>query len=185
LVLGDIHVPARKPEIPPKFKELLALGKMQHILCTGNIGSKAIEEYLRTLSTSVTIVKGDQDTGQAFADLYESKVIKIGDFRIGLCHGHQVVPWGDKDALATLQRQLDVDILITGHTHVPEATIINGKFFLNPGSLTGAYSPFTSECHPSFILMAINGPKVQVYIYQDDPNEPEIVINKAEYTKAE
>jgi hypothetical protein len=29
----------------------------------------------------------------------------------------QVVPWGDKEALAILQRQLGVDILVTGHTH--------------------------------------------------------------------
>jgi hypothetical protein len=41
----------------------------------------------------------------------------LGGFRVGLCHGHQVVPWGDRDALAALQRQLDVDILVTGHTH--------------------------------------------------------------------
>ena len=29
----------------------------------------------------------------------------------------QVVPWGEKESLAMLQRQLDVDVLITGHTH--------------------------------------------------------------------
>ena len=45
------------------------------------------------------------------------QVVTIGDFRIGLCHGHQVVPWGDNEALAILQRKLDVDILVTGHTH--------------------------------------------------------------------
>ncbi len=42
---------------------------------------------------------------------------QIGDFKVGVCHGHQVVPWGDKEALAILQRQMGVDILITGHTH--------------------------------------------------------------------
>ena len=29
----------------------------------------------------------------------------------------QVVPWGDQDAIAILQRQLNLDILVTGHTH--------------------------------------------------------------------
>jgi predicted phosphodiesterase len=48
------------------------------------------------------------------------KVVEIGDLRVGICHGHQVVPWGDKEALAILQRQLDVDILVTGHTHAFE-----------------------------------------------------------------
>jgi hypothetical protein len=31
--------------------------------------------------------------------------------------GFGLVPWGDKEALAILQRQMGADILITGHTH--------------------------------------------------------------------
>lgn len=64
----------------------------------------------------------------------------MGQFRIGLCHGHQVVPWGDIESLAMLQRQLDVDILITGHTHKFEALEHENKFYINPGSATGAFS---------------------------------------------
>ena len=45
------------------------------------------------------------------------QVLEIEEFRIGLCHGHQVVPWGDMEALAQVQRRLDVDILVSGHTH--------------------------------------------------------------------
>lgn len=58
----------------------------------------------------------------------EQKVVTVGQFRIGLCHGHQVVPWGNVDALALIQRQLDVDILITGHTHKFEAYEHENKF---------------------------------------------------------
>lgn len=29
----------------------------------------------------------------------------------------QVVPWGSNEALALVQRKLNVDILISGHTH--------------------------------------------------------------------
>ena len=47
----------------------------------------------------------------------DQKVVSVGNFKIGLTHGHQVVPWGDIESLALIQRQLDVDILITGHTH--------------------------------------------------------------------
>lgn len=47
----------------------------------------------------------------------EQKVITVGAFRIGLCHGHQIVPWGDQDAISIVQRSLDVDIMITGSTH--------------------------------------------------------------------
>lgn len=51
------------------------------------------------------------------ANYPEQKVVTVGNFKIGLTHGHQVVPWGDIESLALVQRQLDVDILITGHTH--------------------------------------------------------------------
>ena len=59
-------------------------------------------------------VKGDFDE---LPSLSETKVVQIGNFKIGLIHGHQVIPWGDLEALASVQRQLDVDILISGHTH--------------------------------------------------------------------
>ena len=65
----------------------------------------------------------------------------VGQFRIGVCHGHQLVPWGDPEVLALLQRQLDVDIMISGHTHKFGGHEKDGKFYLNPGSATGAYSP--------------------------------------------
>lgn len=48
--------------------------------------------------------------------LPETKVVQIGGFRVGLCHGHQVTPAGEVEALASLHRSLDVDVLITGES---------------------------------------------------------------------
>lgn len=70
----------------------------------------------------------------------EQKVVTVGQFRIGMCHGHQVVPWGDPAALSLIARQLDADILISGHTHKFEAFEAESRFFINPGSVTGSYS---------------------------------------------
>lgn len=75
-------------------------------------------------------------------NLPEEKVITIGNFKLGLIHGHQVVPWGDKEALAITQRRLDVDILVSGHTHELQLWESDTKIFINPGSATGAYSGF-------------------------------------------
>ncbi|KAJ8941865.1 hypothetical protein NQ317_012884, partial [Molorchus minor] len=83
-----------------KFKKLLVPGRIQHILCTGNLCTKESYDYLKTLA------------------------ITVGQFRIGLSHGHQ----------------LDVDILISGHTHKFEAYEHENKFYINPGSATGAYN---------------------------------------------
>lgn len=139
LVLGDMHVPSRKADLPERFKKLLVPGKIQHVLCTGNLCSVSMVEYLQSVCPDVHVVKGDLDE-QAFD---EQKVVTIGQFKIGLCHGHQIVPWGEKEALAAVRRQLDVDILVTGHTHKYEATEHEGFLLLNPGSATGAHR-FTS-----------------------------------------
>ena len=33
----------------------------------------------------------------------EQKVVTVGQFKIGLTHGHQVVPWGDIEGLAMVR----------------------------------------------------------------------------------
>ncbi|GAB2222151.1 hypothetical protein Drorol1_Dr00013353 [Drosera rotundifolia] len=91
LVIGDLHIPHRAPDLPEKFKSMLVPGKIQHIFCTGNLCIK-------------------------------------------------VIPWGDLDSLAMLQRQLEVDILVTGHTHQFTAYKHEGGVVINLGSITGAYS---------------------------------------------
>jgi vacuolar protein sorting-associated protein 29 len=70
----------------------------------------------------------------------ENKVMTYHNWKIGVCHGHQIVPWGDIEAMSMLQRQLDVDVLVTGHTHKFAISSHEGKLFVNPGSATGAYS---------------------------------------------
>ena len=164
LVLGDLHIPDRAAGIPAAFQKMLVPGKMQHILCTGNVGSPETVAYLKTIAPNVHIVRGDFD--HSVSGLPETKVVTIGNFKIGLCHGHQIVPWGDDEALAILQRKLGVDILITGHTHRNTTRTYESSWFLNPGSMTGAYSSLQSETVPSFILMSIKDDQVTNYVYE-------------------
>lgn len=37
--------------------------------------------------------------------------------KIGVIHGHQCIPTGDLDALSSIARQMDVDVLVSGGTH--------------------------------------------------------------------
>lgn len=38
LVVGDHHLPSRAVSIPEPFQKMLVPNKMQHVVCTGNIG---------------------------------------------------------------------------------------------------------------------------------------------------
>jgi len=179
LVVGDFHLPNRASSIPDKFQRMLVPNKMKHVLCTGNIGNKEQYEELKSLAPNVHVVRGDVDDD---ASLPEHKIINIGDFKIGLIHGHQIVPWGDHGSLAMMQRQLDVDVLISGHTHRNEVNHFDGKWFINPGSITGAYSSLTPEVFPSFILLAVQGSKVVTYVYELHGGE--VKIQKSEFQKS-
>lgn len=61
LVIGDLHIPHRIHDLPAKFKKLLVPGKIQQILCTGNVCDRETYEYLRTVAADVHVVRGDYD----------------------------------------------------------------------------------------------------------------------------
>ncbi|SOV09263.1 related to VPS29 - involved in vacuolar protein sorting [Ustilago sp. UG-2017a] len=138
LVIGDLHIPFRAHDLPAKFKKLLVPGKIQQIICTGNVCNTDYLHYLRTIAGDVHLVKGDYDDNPHFPS---SLILNHPPLRIGVLHGHQIVPPGDTQSLAAVARAMDVDILLTGHTHRFEAFELEGRFFVNPGSATGAWHP--------------------------------------------
>ncbi|GAA5961925.1 hypothetical protein JCM8115_001612 [Rhodotorula mucilaginosa] len=147
LVIGDLHIPNRAHDLPSKFKKLLVPGKIGQILSTGNTTDRETWDYLRSVAPDVRGVRGDWDDPSA--SLPPSMVVQHGPLRIGVIHGHQVVPLGDAEMLAATARKMDVDVLISGGTHRFEAFESDGRFFLNPGSATGAFTPLWTPASPS------------------------------------
>lgn len=180
LVLGDLHIPERANAIPEQFKRMLVPNKMKHVLCTGNISREQYNE-LCALAPNVHLVRGDFDNDEALP-FPDSSILQVGQFRVGLIHGHQLMPYGSQDAKARLRRKMNVDILVSGHTHQNEVVLQDGHYFINPGSITGAYSSLTRETIPSFILLAIQDSKLVCYVYELKGGEVE--VSKTEFTKA-
>ena len=179
LVVGDMFLPQRSPDINEQFKSILTPNKVQHVLCLGNIGNQETYDWLKSLSKDFHIVKGDFDQEEA----PEKKVIQIGDFNIGLIHGHQVLPWGDLDSLGMIQRSLGCDIMISGHTHKTNVIVKDNILYINPGSFTGAFSPLIEDTIPSFILMVLTGDEAIVYLYTLNDRNKKFEVNKYDYKK--
>eukprot|EP01013_Petalomonas_cantuscygni_P027666 TRINITY_DN50776_c0_g1_i1.p1 TRINITY_DN50776_c0_g1~~TRINITY_DN50776_c0_g1_i1.p1 ORF type:complete len:221 (+),score=30.11 TRINITY_DN50776_c0_g1_i1:82-663(+) len=165
LVIGDLHIPQRAANIPKAFKEKLVSGKINTILCTGNLNSKDALDWLRSVCPDVHLVTGDHDDPAVTRDVPDTLTVTIGSFRFGIIHGHQVVPWGDSSALQMWQRKLDCDVLISGHTHVPTAVKSHGRLLLNPGSATGAYSALSPRATPSFFLLHLVDDSMSIFKY--------------------
>ena len=180
LLIGDFHIPTRAFQIPEKFKQLLVPQKIKTILCTGNLCTKETYDYLKSITSDLHCVKGDFDglLGPDIA-LPETEIVEIEGFKIGIIHGHQIVPWNDRDALAMLQRRMDVDILVFGNTHHYDAFEMDGKLFINPGTATGAFSTTSPEkAQPSFMVMIVQKTKVSCFIYKADENGNTLPVEK-------
>ena len=70
--------------------------------------------------------------------------------------------------------------MISGHTHETCVKQYDGKFFINPGSATGAYTATNSAPKPSFILLAVQGDDVVFFTYSLVNDE--VVIDTEECT---
>ena len=179
LVVGDCFVPLRICDINEQFKSLLTPNKINHILCLGNMGSNEQYEWLKTLSTNFHCVKGDYDFDETLPD---KKCVQIGEFKIGMIHGHQVFPAGDLNSLTNIQRELGCDILCHGYTHELSINAKNNALFLNPGSISGTFSPSFKQNCPSFILIALQGDIAIVYFYILKDETQKFEVKKVEYT---
>ena len=179
LVVGDMFVPQRSPDISEQFKSILIPNKLQHVLSLGNIGSRESYDWLKSLSNDFHTVKGDFDEGE----IPEKKVVQIGEFKIGMIHGHQVLPWGDLDALTNIQRELGCDILLSGHTHQIDIKVKDKKFYINPGSISGAFSHLIADPNPSFVLMVLQGEEAIVYLYILNDKSQKFELSKIEFSK--
>lgn len=60
-------------------------------------------DYLRSLAPDIHMVRGDFDE---MANYPESKIISVGQFRIGVIHGHQIVPWEDLKVSNVLDQKM-------------------------------------------------------------------------------
>lgn len=175
LLVGDAH----GRDIHEKFRKILVPGKIHHTVVTGNVTPDQLD-FLRSVAPRIHVVRGENDVDTTIPDV---KVLTVGGFKIGACHGDQLVPWGDRRSLQQIQRRLGVDVLVTGHTHVSSYYESDGKCIINPGSLTGAPSPLVAvtgdstaaalglaEPIPSFVLMSVEAARIDIFTYQLIPS---------------
>ena len=178
LIVSDLYIPLKSPDIDTQFKSILVPNKIQHVLCLGNIGNQETFDWLHGLSGDFHIVRGDYDINKNFP---EKKAVQIDNYRIGMIHGHQIIPMGDLDILANVQRELDCDILVHGYTHQLNINTKENKLYINPGSLSGSLSPMNEVSIPSFVLIALQGEDAIIYSYVLSDKNKKFEVGQIEY----
>jgi putative phosphoesterase len=129
-VISDTHLPRGARRLPNAC--LAELERAALILHGGDFVAASVLEELAELAP-VEAVHGNMDEPDLQAALPEERVVEIGWARIGMVHvpGRRV---GREERL--LRRFPGCDAVVYGHTHVPQATLHDRAWILNPGSPT-------------------------------------------------
>ena len=181
LVVSDMFIPLRCSGINEQFKSMLIPNKIQYVLSLGNIGCRESYDWLKGLSQNFHAVRGDYDE----ENYPEKSVVQIGNFKIGMIHGHQIIPTNDFELLSNVQRELDCDILLYGNTHQLSVKTKDNCIYINPGSISGAVSSNMENNNPSFILMMLQGDEVTIYSYVLKDKNKKFVVGQIEYVRGE
>jgi putative phosphoesterase len=129
-VISDTHLPRGTRHLSRECLDVLSRAEL--ILHAGDVTAAHVLDELRELAP-VQAVYGNMDEPQLRASLPERHVAEIAGVRIGMIH----IP-GPRHGRA--ERLLAMfpgcDAVVYGHTHVPELTLHEGRWILNPGSPT-------------------------------------------------
>jgi putative phosphoesterase len=192
LIIGDSHVPKRASDIPKQIQiKLYELTKSESFEYTFFTGDEIIyPEFMESLNSNtkrdVLRVIGNMDYyyGNIDAPIYQKLKFEFYNKEyliIGLIHGAQIQPRGDRTQLERFAIDKNNNILISGHTHKEEIFLTKtGILLLNPGSVTGAWS-FVASRIPSFIVLDIDKEtkKIEISLFQLDKKSEK--VNKINY----
>ena len=95
---------------------------VNHIIHAGDIGRPDIVNALRRIAP-VTAIRGNVDGGEWAHQYPDTKLVRLAGKSIYVLHD-----------LKTLQADPGVDVIISGHSHVPKIDTVGGVLYLNPGS---------------------------------------------------
>ena len=97
---------------------------VDHIIHAGDIGRPEIVDALRRIAP-VTAIRGNVDNGEWAYQYPDTKLVRLAGKAIYVLHD-----------LKTLQADLGagIDVIVSGHSHVPKINTVGGILYLNPGS---------------------------------------------------
>ena len=128
-LISDTHIPDRARIIPQNVIDTFS--DVDLILHAGDLTSLDVIEELENIAP-VMAVQGNMDRANGI-NLPKAKTLEVEGVKIGMVHG-EVYPRADTQQLVYLAKQLDVNILVSGHSHQPKIEQTDGVLLINPGS---------------------------------------------------
>jgi len=132
-VLSDTHL--KEPH--SEFKKMIEFHfkDVDYILHTGDFVDWSIVEYL-TSQKELIAVCGNMDPPEIRKAFGGKRIIKLGEFQIGLVHGGGP-PFGLE---SRVRAEFDeINAIVYGHSHIPANHQVRNILLFNPGSPTRSF----------------------------------------------
>lgn len=153
LIVSDIHGDRSILEKIVKHYH----GQMQAMFFNGDSELKADDELFQQIQPVV----GNMDFDSLFPDdrLYGDRWIKIYQ-----THGHLYHTEVNLNRIREHVASLDVEIVTLGHTHQLGAEMIDGKLFINPGSISLPRGPY-AYLKGTYAILSVQSKQLDVRFY--------------------
>jgi uncharacterized protein len=117
-IISDTHGLLR-----PEAVRMLA--HVDHIIHGGDIGDSRIITALRRIAP-VTAIRGNVDTGEWATEFAETEFVQLAGRLFYVLH--------DLKTLQINPVTEGVDVIVSGHSHVPKINTVDRVLYINPGS---------------------------------------------------
>ncbi len=137
-IISDTHIPSQSKAIPPELKELFK--NVDFIIHAGDLESLHTITELEEIAP-VIAVSGNMCNTRVKQKFPTKQILQFEGVKIGLTHGSGKYT-GSLERIRSIFEPEKPKIIIFGHTHQPQAEVINDILFLNPGSpISSRFSP--------------------------------------------
>jgi putative phosphoesterase len=139
-VLADTHVNTLE-HLPKKIIDTIYTVDL--IIHAGDFTDVQVLEELKRLKV-VKAVQGNMDSMALKTTLPVKEIVEIESKRIGITHGSGS-PRGIEERVNKMFESDRIDIIVYGHSHQSQNTVIDNTLFFNPGKATDSFGILTID----------------------------------------
>ena len=139
-VLADTHVNTLE-HLPKKIIDIISTVDL--IIHAGDFTDVQVLEELKRLKV-VKAVQGNMDSTELKTTLPVKEIVEIESKRIGITHGSGS-PWGIEERVKKMFESDRIAIIVFGHSHQSQNTVINNILFFNTGKATDSFGILTID----------------------------------------
>src|SRR4029453_4942976 len=100
------------------------LAGVDHIVLAGDIGRPEIVDALRKIAP-VTAIRGNVETGEWAREYADTELGRLAGKSIYVLHDLKTLH---------IDARAGIDVIVSGHSHVPKVQTVDGILYLHPGS---------------------------------------------------